>query len=255
MESLVQTLPLTCLGARVDLRVEGEIDQVAPWLRQDWALCLAADPSEPAVAVVTVPGQGTELWQRSELAQDVTLAAINAAEGRLLMFHAGAVADPDTGRCFAFVAASGTGKSTLARALGARWSYVTDETVGIRQDGSVMPFPKPLLLRARPEDDAKSPVAPAELGLSGPPDRPLSLVGMVVLHRDPDHQGAPVLTPLAPPDLLMELVPQMSHLRAFAQPLARVLALAEGLGGVNRVTYAEASDLVDLVSIAIGGHP
>lgn len=67
--------------------------------------------------------------------QDITRALIAAQIGTLLMLHAGAVSDPVTGRSLVYVAAGGTGKTTLTRRLGQRFGYLTDETVGIDKAG------------------------------------------------------------------------------------------------------------------------
>ncbi len=60
-----------------------------------------------------------------QLTQEVTTAAIRAHAGSLLMFHATALSNQDTGASIAFVAPGGTGKTTLVRTLGHGRGYVT----------------------------------------------------------------------------------------------------------------------------------
>ena len=83
----------------------------------------------------------------SGITQQVTRAAIEARAGQLLMFHAGALCDLDTGATIAFVAPGGTGKTTLVRTLGPGRGYVTDETVGVRARRGIEPYCKPLSVR------------------------------------------------------------------------------------------------------------
>ncbi len=81
--------------------------------------------------------------------QDITKAFIGQHHGKLLMLHAGAVTD-EAGRTLAYVAPSGTGKSTLTRLLAREFGCVTDETVGIRVDTlEVLPYPKPVTFGPR----------------------------------------------------------------------------------------------------------
>ena len=70
-------------------------------------------------------------------------SAIDQRAGEVIMLHAAGLALPD-GRVVAFVAPSGTGKTTLSRTLGKAFGYVSDETVVINFDGTVTPYPKPL---------------------------------------------------------------------------------------------------------------
>ncbi|MGO7984161.1 hypothetical protein ACC691_40715, partial [Rhizobium johnstonii] len=65
------------------------------------------------------------------LSAAITRFVITANAGRLLMFHAsGLDAGGDgTRSVIAFVAPSGTGKTTIARVLGQSYGYVSDELV------------------------------------------------------------------------------------------------------------------------------
>ncbi len=76
--------------------------------------------------------------------------AISGLRGEALMLHASAVA-LDDGRVIGFVGPSGRGKTTASQALGRTYGYVTDETLAIRADGSVVAYPKPLSIGTRPD--------------------------------------------------------------------------------------------------------
>lgn len=54
------------------------------------------------------------------------------------------------GASLVYVAPGSTGKTTLSQLLGQRFGYLTDETVGIADDGTIFPYPKPLSVR-RPD--------------------------------------------------------------------------------------------------------
>ena len=92
---------------------------------------------------------GTGLTNRlTQLLSDVTIGAITAAGGNLLL-HAGAVARSD-GATAVLCGASGSGKSTLTAGLvTAGWAYVTDETVCLDPETlRIMPFRRPLSIKA-----------------------------------------------------------------------------------------------------------
>jgi hypothetical protein len=185
------------------------------------------------------------------LTQRITLAAIDARAGECLMLHAACLADPATGRAAAFVAAGGTGKTTLVRTLGqGRW-YVTDETTVVLDDGRVVPYPKPLSVRRAPDSLYKNETAPGILGLR-PPQGRVDLAAICLLDRTDEHRGAPRVEALSTLDALVLLVPQTSYLPELPSPLQRLAALSESLGGVHRVTYREAADLAALVDELTG---
>jgi hypothetical protein len=211
-----------------------------------------ADPTVCAAAADEGAVAGTHLADLLQLlTQRITLAAIDALAGRHFLFHAACLADPGTGRAAAFVAPGGTGKTTLARTLGAGHWYVTDETVVVDDDGSVTPYPKPLSLRRTPTSPYKDETAPGALGLAAPAG-PVRLAALAVLDRNDDHRGAPRVDRLEPLDAVVVLVPQMSHLPRMQQPLQRLVALVESLGGVHRVTYREAAELAAVLDEWVG---
>lgn len=181
------------------------------------------------------------------LSTAVTLAAIGAQRGTLLMLHACGLARSD-GAVAAFVAASGTGKTTLARALGQHLGYVSDETVGITADGTVLAYRKPLSIIREP-GVAKVQESPSELGLGGLPTVPLRIASVTVIERDPEL-GAPTIERMRTIDAIAAIVPQTSYLADFTDEsgsrvgLARLAALGDLIGGFRRVRYRESSDLV-----------
>jgi hypothetical protein len=180
------------------------------------------------------------------LSPAVTVAAITHRAGSLLMLHACALADPTTGATVALVGPSGMGKTTIARTLGTSLAYVTDETVAILPDNTVLPYPKPLSVRHEGKTAFKEQVAPGLLGLIPPPTH-LTLAAVVLLDR---HDGAP-LTPSAEvvPTLraIAEIAGEVSFLPKLATPLQRLAALFAHVGGLQRVSYREASDLTGVL--------
>ena len=273
---------VSAMGVVVGIEVTGaRAAEVLARLPELWAHCRADDEAEPETVVPVhfdgrddAPAGETDgdaagtgdtsgargpVRRRTEpvtapdledllqlLTQRITVAAIDALEGRHLMLHAACLADPTTGRAAVFVAPGGTGKTTLVRTLGpGRW-YVTDETAVIRSDGSIEPYPKPLSVRRAPGSLFKDETAPSAAGLE-PPAGPVRAAALAVLHRDDAHVGAPVVTTLGTLDAVVELTHHASHLPSLDRPLQRVAALVESLGGVHSVTYRESADLAELV--------
>ena len=81
-------------------------------------------------------------WDRccASLSIDVTLAALAQRAGELLLLHAAGLAAPDGGGVVVLVGPSGRGKTTAARVLGRHFRYVSDESIGIDTDGTVLPY-------------------------------------------------------------------------------------------------------------------
>jgi hypothetical protein len=184
----------------------------------------------------------------------ITRIAVTARREHLVMVHACAVGDPETGSAAVLFGPSGTGKTTLARALCTDLAYLSDETAGICEDGlRIVPYPKPLSVILTPGDELKEQLSPARLGLRGGDGTTYRLRALVQLCREPGHEGSPVLELLPVVDALPELVSQTSYTRQMERPLHRLAALAGRVGGVHRVTYSEAVQLRPIVRALLDG--
>lgn len=169
------------------------------------------------------------------------------------MLHAGAVSNPVSGRGLVYVAAGGTGKTTLSTVLGRRYGYLSDETVAIDAEDRILPYPKPLSER-RAGGGPKLERSPAELGMQPAPAAPV-VARVLILERDDGHRGAPVVDELGLLDGIELLAPQTSALYALPRGLHRLARLRETTGPVLRVRYAEATTLLELAAELIGAAP
>ncbi|MDQ0689814.1 ATP-binding protein [Arthrobacter sp. W4I7] len=176
------------------------------------------------------------------LTSRLTVAAILANAGDLVMLHACGVADRETGAVVALVAKSGTGKTTAASVLARSYGYVTDETVAIAPDGWVVPYPKPLSVKQEP-GSPKGQVGPDELGLLPVPANPF-IQSIVLLDRvQADRPSAPVLERVPLADAVLALIPDSSSQGDIVEPLRSLCRLIDRVGGVWKATYSEAADL------------
>ncbi len=175
--------------------------------------------------------------------REVTLRAIEVAQGTLLMVHACALADA-TGRTVVFVGPSGRGKSTLAATMGRSFGYVTDETVGITPDGRVLPYEKPLLLRTSAHG-GKTPFSPDALHLLPAPTDP-RLAGLILLDRDPYRIAPAALEPVDLADVIPLLIPETSALALLPDAITTLATLVHRAGGVYRASYRDAEQLIPL---------
>lgn len=180
------------------------------------------------------------------LTQSITHAVITDRTGELLMLHAAGVCHPVTGATAVFVAPGNTGKTTLCRTLGPGRGYITDETVGIRRDGSIDVYAKPLSVRRPDWTGVKDETAPGAVGLTVPERRPW-VAGIVLLRREGEHAGPPLVEELDLMDAVVALVPESSGFMRTDRPLAWLASVLERTGGARRVTYAEVADLEPLV--------
>lgn len=196
-----------------------------------------------AVDAGTFPLQAASFDELAEnLTSRLTVAAILANAGELMMLHASGVADPATGAVVALVAKSGTGKTTAASVLARTYGYVTDETVAIGPDGSVAPYPKPLSVKQGP-GQPKRQVGPDELGLQPAPAEPF-IQSIVLLNRAQSGRPVtPVLERVPLADALLALIPDSSSQGEIEEPLQSLCRLIDSVGGVWQVTYSEAADL------------
>jgi ATPase family associated with various cellular activities (AAA) len=183
----------------------------------------------------------------------VTRLAVTERRHDLVMFHACAVADPDTGDTVVLYGPSGTGKTTLARTLCTDLVYLSDETAGVAADLRVVPYFKPLSIIVKPGDRLKEQVSPGQLGLVRPGEATFRLRGLVQLCREPEHRGEALVEAIATVDALPELMAQTSFTREMERPLHRMADLAHRVGGVRRATYAEAEQLRPAVRAILDG--
>lgn len=256
-------LSIHALGYRFEVDLEAvPADEVAA-LRLQWARC-APDEQDPAPAAdsPSVPLSDAQDPVRRDyaLASSVTFAAIRQAAGAGVMLHACGIAD-DSGRVAVLVAASGTGKTTAAARLCARdFGYVTDETVLIRPDLSVLPYPKPLSVVLEAGDPHhKQQHGPDELHLRTPPAslHAGALLLLDRIDRASRDDGAP--RPMAVPalervglfDAMLTLIPQTSSLMALDRPLTALAQLINDLGGVQTLYYREIDETGSLIEQAL----
>jgi hypothetical protein len=277
-------VPLHVLGTDVDVRLSGEGPrELARVLRERWHLALrdgpdgdaslptpdgsaSAEPGQPPAPLVVeaalLPPDGLPApWDRQDpvvqdhdlpqllqrLTQSITHAVITARTGELLMLHAAGLAHPRTGATAAFVAPGNTGKTTLCRAVGPGRAYVSDETVGIRRDGTVTPYLKPLSTRRADWAGTKDEQPPGTAHLSAPRATPW-IAGVVILRREPEHAGPPRVEELDVLDAVLELTPESSGFMGTESPLRWLADVLDRTGGARRVEYAEAAQLEPLVA-------
>ncbi|MDO9454964.1 ATP-binding protein [Nocardioides sp.] len=255
------SVDLRAMDTYVTVEVSGShaID-LATAIRRAWSRCLtdgsiAADATvavvqdDNPVVIEQARAQGAlastvraELLDR--LSPRVTVAAIDHQAGKMIMLHACGLADSVTGRTVALVAPSGTGKTTTSRTLGRHLGYVTDETVAIRADATISPYPKPLSVIGGP-GGFKTQMNLDELDLLPAPAR-CELAGVALLVRD----GSKVARAesIATVDALALLAPESSYLASVPNPLHRVAELLELTGGLRALHYSESEQLKVLVA-------
>ena len=258
---------LEVFGVTADVVCTGDgASALAKALRTAWVRCLRSTGEDPEIVIEAVLDDDAERLRLARargalagetvpdlmhsLAPAITVRAIDDRAGKALMLHAAGLALPD-GRVVAFVAPSGTGKTTLSRALGKHYGYVSDETVFIELDGMVSPYPKPLSVIVEGVR-GKEQISPDADGLESVPPVPLRLSAVVLLTRVPDAGPEPVVEAVPLLEGMVELATQISHLPRLRSPLRTLARLLEGVGGITRVTYSEAETLVDLVPSLVG---
>ena len=184
-----------------------------------------------------------------DLSSEITRTVIDHADPAWVLFHAAGLAHPVTGVAAAFVAASGTGKSTLARTWGRTYRYLSDETVGIDPHGVVHGYARPLVMRVG-EETGKRTLAPADHVRVG--SGPAYLSAIVLLTRTTDGPAEPVLEAVPTLAAIMELVPQTSYLARIPRPLHRMAQLLESVGGAQRLSYRNVQSLGPVLTRLLG---
>lgn len=235
-------LVIDALGAVLEIDLAGLPAGVRDLARSAWSGAVAATGGQAPDRVVRMRGLPAP-EALAALSQDVAAAAIAAGVGRLWMLHAGAVADAE-GRVIVLVGPSGRGKTTAVGQLARRWSYVSDEAVGIDGQGHVFAFRKPLSLIEGNLPKAQR--SPAELGLLPLPQAGLRLAAVVLLERDPGSDGARI-EEVDPGDSWGDLAAQTSSLSRLPAGLRLVSSLLDSTGGLRRVHYGDASQLAALL--------
>ena len=263
---------LSAIGVPVVVRASGgRSSELAKALETAWEWCLVDSPaghfaSDTLVieafldkddeAVRSARSQGitasTSLGELMHwLTPLITTRAITERASSLLLMHACVLADPDSGAAVVLVGPSGAGKTTVARTLGKSFGYVTDECAAIRDGHTVVSFPKPLSLVTGEVSGVKDQASPSSLGLVEPPVDP-RVVAVLYLDRREDAPESPSLEAVPNVPALGLLCPQVSFVGSRPEPLKRIVSLLDAAGGLRRVSYREAADLVDVVGQFVG---
>ena len=245
------SVDLAVLGTVVRVGVEDPADEEV--LRDLWHLCALPRSSEdvPESRHVRLPATADESARGralTALTQQVTHAGIAARSGRQLMLHAGALSNLETGATVAYVAPGGTGKTTITTTLGRGRGYITDETVAVMATREIQPYPKPLSVRQRA--GSKTEVAPRDLGLQPAKASPW-LAGLLLVRRDPEHAGPPIVRDLGLLDAIAAISPETSALAALPRPLQTCREVIERADGLRHVRFREALQLEDIVTDAL----
>ncbi len=238
-----------------------------------WSRCATDEDADRPMHMVS-PGDahprgevvvGTGEQGGYALASRLVSASIARHIGQALMVHAAALTAPGTDRALCLVAASGTGKTTASRVLGqAGWGYLTDECVVVDETYHVTPLPKPLSVVTDPDGSPheKHQLGPDQLGMAHPPEG-ARLTGLVLLHRlrtpeerSQDDQPVPRLERVPVAEALPLLAQQTSALSRTPGGLSALARAASDLG-VQRLVYAEISEVTDLLAerAVHGVHP
>lgn len=225
-------------------------------VRTQWSRCLTNVSAATTVEPVRYAAEFDVDFAEYTVTSSVTLRLIQVCAGELMMLHAAGVADPRTGAVIALVAESGTGKTTAAQRLCASgFGYVTDETVAVRDDAQVLPFPKPLSVIIEGEDH-KQQHGPDELGLLAAPEQPpLRLRRIVLLDRNGEPGDPPRVEQLPLLEAILALIPQLSYLTKMPRPLLTLTRHVQACGGIHRLSYTEIEECADPLRELIADDP
>lgn len=218
-----------------------------------WQRC---NPRRGGKSAAVVARQNDTSWQQQheDIVSMLTLAGINSAAGSRLMFHAGGISDPESGRSLALVAKSGTGKTTAVRNLAQQFGYLSDETIAIDPESlQILPYPKPLSILGPDGRRPKRQHSPEELNLLQAGPDPI-LHKIAILHRVPGSTDLQT-EPLGTAEALQLLVPDSSSISRLERGLVVLAEVLERTGGAVRITYAENAQLAPLVPELLGQEP
>lgn len=245
---------LSAMGLVVHLRLAGtRAEELREELLRAWSAALVDAPdadtdanAAPDVTLDVALEDGDDLVPvLDDVSTRVTQRCLERKVGSAWLLHACALADPGTGATVVLVAPSGTGKTTAALTLGRSLAYLTDETAVVGLDGRMVPFAKPLSLLV----DGRRPkrqVSPDELGLlPAPPQAHLAAVAL--LRREPGVEGVRV-EQVPTVEALPLLAEQTSSLHLLDRPLHTVAGLVAARGGVRRLVYSEAVELLPVLT-------
>ncbi|WP_435743086.1 PqqD family peptide modification chaperone [Microbacterium sp. PMB16] len=236
---------VSAVGAIIEVDVSARDVLFQRRARGAWADALyAGDRHADAVAVVRegLDDDAALSW----LSTEVTIAALaHRRSDPVWMLHAAGLAD-EAGRVVVLSAPSGTGKTTAARHLSQRLSYVSDETVGIDVTGRVVPYRKPLSI-IREHSAHKDQLALSSINGVRPLAEDLRVAKIVVIERSPDGPEEPRLDELDLSEALELLGPQTSYLSEGEAPLQLIAAILDATGGAVRIRYRDVTHIDDLI--------
>jgi len=232
-------------------------------MRHAWGWCTADDRSVPehrlTVALGVTERDATLSFDASgedldgvmeQIASKVTMTAVDARAGELLMLHANGLADQHSGRAVMMVGPSQAGKTTAAMTLTPGRCYLTDEALAVDADGHVVAYPKPLSVR---RDGRREQVFPASIGALPPPEQPCRIAHVLLMNRNQAHEGGPLVELVPVVHALAEVASETSHLADLERGLHRLAQLFDQDRGALRVTYRDAADLANLIGTLL--HP
>lgn len=242
-------MKIKAINTVVDLDLSLLPEDLAQSIAREWESCadlVSFSPVEASGKEVTLTAPHYGSAASYTIHRQVTETAIGASSGKLVLIHAGAIAN-DEGIVLGLVAPSGTGKTTATKYLGQRYHYVTDETLAATPAGDVLPYPKPLSIGNRHAGDQKYGLSPRAANLKPLPQRggaplPLRLGGIVLLNRDERFRDHPHLVPLAPLDGVIRVLAQTSAALLLPHPLTTYTQLCTRSGGPWILNYAEITD-------------
>jgi hypothetical protein len=253
------SIDLTVLDTAIRLDCVGrDASLLAETVSAAWERCLHGEVEAPDVVLTIALGAEGARVDLAETDVDllmhrlsplVTMRAIDQQAGRLLMLHAAGLADLATGATIGLVAPSGTGKTTAVSLLARDMGYVTDETLGVREDGAIALYAKPLSVIEADNAPVKRQVPPRDLGLLEAPQS-CHLDSLMVLDRDGSVdawvEDVPMLESLA------KLSAESSHLAQLEHPLHRMADAIDRAGGLKVLHYADSEQLPGLLKVLSG---